>query len=538
MVMETAATDPASKLAWHKFQTVWQLAGVSATTCFVLEYTRPGRALNRRIAALLAIPPAFVLAIIVFGQDALLWRQLTVVDGVVVAENARPAQFLIGYGLGLVIVNTVAFLGLFVRSPQHRWPIALMVFGEIASRILWLAGLPRGSRVDAELLAIVLVWSTYAIAVFGFRILDPLGAARLTVIRQMREGMVVFDNNWRAVSLNPAAEQILGARPGQWRDRSWEQLLPAAGPPPDANAADSPAPSEITLGAGDDLRSYAIDLSPLMDQRGLRAGSLLLLLDTTEQRRAQAQAQAQQRTLAVLTERERLARELHDSAGQVLAFVNTQGQAVRRVLARGEVELADEYLARLIEVVREADTDLRESILGLRVTLAGQGLARALAAYLGQYQRRYGILADLTCDDPLEDIALEPFVEAQLLRIAQEALANARKHSAARSAHVTLRCADGFVTVEIRDDGCGFDPEELRERGEGLGLRVMRERAQDIRGVIVVRSARGEGTTVTVTAPAGAAVGGAPPVGAASGRGAAPQGKGSAGETKHARIAG
>lgn len=498
--MELAATDAEAKIAWRRFQTVWQLAGVSATTCFVLEYTRPGRSANRRIFALLAIPPALVLALITLEHTPLLWRELTVQPGgAVVGELAVIGKLALAYGLGLVIVNSLAFLGLFVRSPQHRWPVAIMLFGEIASRALWLPGTGKASRIDADVIAILVVWSAYAVALFGFRILDPLGAARLSVIRQMREGMIVFDNAWRVVSVNPAAEQILGARGGKLRGRSWEQLLSSAGAPPDEATMTGALP-ELTLGAGEKERSYAMDLSPLVDQRGLRAGSLLLLLDTTEQRRAQAQAEAQQRTLAVLAERERLARELHDSAGQVLAFVNTQGQATRRLLARGEVALADEYLARLVEVAQEADTDLRESILGLRVALAGQGLTQALSAYLSQYQKRYGIRAELV-GEPFDAEALEPFVEVQLLRIVQEALANARKHSGARSIRVSLRRDAASVIVMVEDDGCGFDADELRERGERVGLRVMRERAHDVGGEITLRSMPGRGTTVAVTAP-------------------------------------
>jgi signal transduction histidine kinase len=88
----------------------------------------------------------------------------------------------------------------------------------------------------------------------------------------------------------------------------------------------------------------------------------------------------------MLQEREQLARELHDTLGQVFAFVNTQGQTVRRLLSRGDVATADELVARLVEVAREADVDIRESILGLRETLSERGLFPALARYLEQYR--------------------------------------------------------------------------------------------------------------------------------------------------------
>lgn len=497
-----AVSDAATaKLFWHRFQAVWHMPSVTALVCFALEYAQPGRWLSRRNLVLLSILPLLTAVGVFVPSSALVWRTLEAApEGHVAFEYSLSGWLLIAYGLGLFVVNIAAYGWLFVRSPAHRWPVIVLLVGAAVSRVLYVLAMAQSvdatRAVASVVAAIVLVWTLYAIALFGFRILDPLGAARQTVIRQMREGMIVFDNAWRVVSVNPAAERILGARAAQLRGRTWAQLLPTVGPPPEGEIAAGAAALEITLGAGAGLRSYALDLSPLVDQRGLRAGSLLLLLDTTAQRRAQMQ----ERALAVMRERERIARELHDSAGQVLAFVNTQGQATRRLLARGNVELADEHLARLVEVAQEADTDLRESILGLRVALADQGLARALAAYLDQYQRRYGIRAELVSGEAVAGTALEPFVEVQLLRIVQEALTNARKHSGARAVRVALECDAACVTVIIRDDGCGFAADDMRER-EGVGLRVMRERAREVGGDIVVRSTPGEGATIIVTTP-------------------------------------
>jgi signal transduction histidine kinase len=506
MALETAAVDPATKIAWRKFQVVWQLPAATSTACFALEYTRPGRWRTRRNVVLLFLPSILALLVVIFAGGRLLWRQIEVSpEGEWTRTFAWPGLLLAVYGIGLVAVNLVALLSLFIRSPQHRWATSFMLFGEIAARLLYVIGLfwpDRLTPFHPTIAAVVLAWTMYAIALFGFRIFDPLAAARQIVMRQMREGLIVFDPAWRIISVNPAAERILGAPQARLSGKHWQDALPLPGRALPALSLDGSPPTldEIRLGEGEGARHYALDLSLLRDERGIDVGRLLLLLDTTEQRRAQAQAETQARALAVLTERERLARELHDSAGQVFAFVNTQGQATRRLLARGNVELADEYLARLVEVAQEADTDLRESILGLRVALRSQGLAQALSTYLAQYQKRYGVRAELA-GEPFDAEALEPFVEVQLLRIVQEALANARKHSGARSVRVSLgRDATNLVAL-VEDDGCGFDADELRERGERVGLRVMRERAHDVGGAVTIRSTPGQGTTVAVTVP-------------------------------------
>jgi signal transduction histidine kinase len=263
-----------------------------------------------------------------------------------------------------------------------------------------------------------------------------------------------------------------------------------------------PNGTEISLGTGPHVRLYALNCSALEDFRGQLIGHVLLLRDVTKERRAQAQALEQQRTLSILHERERLARELHDSLAQVLAFVTLQGQGVRSLLSRGEIVEADGLVARLVEVAREADTDIRESILGLRVALAEGGLWSALATYLEQYEKRYRIHTELWRPETLGDGAFEPLVEVQLLRIIQEALTNARKHSRASSVCVTFAAQDGRAQVTVQDDGCGFAPAEVHDdSARGVGLRVMRERADEIGGALVVRSAPGEGTQVVVTVP-------------------------------------
>ena len=204
-----------------------------------------------------------------------------------------------------------------LRSPQHRWPVAIMLLGEAAARGLFLASfadLPLSPLLDSTTAQIVVVWTAYATALFGFSILDPLVAARQTVVQQMREGMVIFDDRWRIVSVNPAAARILGAPAAQLRGKSWQEVLPIpenlpGQTLPSLSTGDTPPDlAEISLVAGAAVRRYALDLSLLKDPRGLDVGRLLLLLDTTEQRQAQAQVQEQQRTLAVMRERERLAR--------------------------------------------------------------------------------------------------------------------------------------------------------------------------------------------------------------------------------------
>jgi PAS domain S-box-containing protein len=501
-----------TKIGWYTFQTVWQVPAATATTLFSLEYAGYGRWLNRRNLLLLSIPPLLALFFIVTNPFFHLWWQ-----GFAIGETVRPifgagAWLLIGYGWALILVNLVVLIRLYVRSPQRRWPVALIIAGQLACRalfVVYLANLDLLAPPRYLVLSIMMPITMYGIALFGFRIFDPLPRARRTAIEQMQEGMVVFDHGWRVVSVNPAAEEILSTSAGQLRGKTWQEILPAAADARNqapgvssATGPETPMPAEVILPSGADARCYEIDLSPLKDQHDKVVGYLLLLHDISQQRRAQAQLLKQQQMLAAIRERERLARELHDSLGQVLAFVNAQGQTARLLLARGEVTAADAHMARLVEVASEADTDIRESILGLRAPLAHQSFFSTLSAYLDQYRQRYGIQTRLSRPPGLADGALDPLVELQLLRIIQEALTNARKHAHASSVDVAFVLQDGRAQVTLQDDGYGFDSEEALNDGAGrLGLRVMRERAEEVAGSLELDSRPGRGTRIVVTVP-------------------------------------
>jgi len=219
-----------------------------------------------------------------------------------------------------------------------------------------------------------------------------------------------------------------------------------------------------------------------------------------------ANARLHERVLdgAVLEERIRIARELHDGLAQVLGYINAQTLAVKRLLATGRIDDARGELDAMESAARTTYRDVREAILGLRSSLPRQGLVPALRHYLDEYGSMAGaeISLDLVGEGELEGLELPPAVEIQLLRIVQEALANVRKHARAEHATVRLGLDDGALALEVADDGQGFDPGlEARTGWPRFGLQTMRERAQAVGGRFDVVSAPGRGTRVTVTLP-------------------------------------
>jgi signal transduction histidine kinase len=215
-----------------------------------------------------------------------------------------------------------------------------------------------------------------------------------------------------------------------------------------------------------------------------------------EERRAlEEQRVAAAQDKAILEERQRLARELHDSVTQALYGVTLHAQAARRLLAAGEVASVADALGALQGTAQEALDEMRLLIFELRPPILEQvGLVAAVQARLNAVEGRANLQTTLIAD---ADDDLPPFVEQALYRIAQEALNNVLKHACAQHVTVSISQQRSTVILEICDDGVGFDPSMVQAHG-GLGLRGIAERVAQLNGTYRLQSALGAGTQLGV----------------------------------------
>jgi signal transduction histidine kinase len=204
-----------------------------------------------------------------------------------------------------------------------------------------------------------------------------------------------------------------------------------------------------------------------------------------------AQLYEQAQELAALEERQKLARELHDSVSQALYGIALGLHTARIQLDRDPDELP-ESLDYLLSLAEAALAEMRALIFELRPeSLESEGLVAALAKQGAALQARHDVLVQTDlCDEP----ALPLVAKQELYRIAQEALQNTVKHAHASAVDLALRRSADAVILEIRDDGVGFDP--LGSFPGHLGLRSMRERVDQLGGVLQIESAPGQGTRV------------------------------------------
>ncbi len=235
-----------------------------------------------------------------------------------------------------------------------------------------------------------------------------------------------------------------------------------------------------------------------------------LRAEMAESERANATLVEQQRALAAFEERDRMSRDLHDGLGQTLGYINVQTQAIAGLLENDQADAAHSSLQELAYMAREAQTDLRRYILGLRADeTAHPEFLAALSARLRQFRSRYGIVPHLSLPPDVPDPLFAPAVEEQVLRILQECLANIGKHAGASHVGVTFNFIGDRAQIIISDDGVGFD---FGAQGDGVtatdsqvdnhfGLQMMRERARQAGGQLEVRSELGVGTQVIVVLP-------------------------------------
>ena len=208
------------------------------------------------------------------------------------------------------------------------------------------------------------------------------------------------------------------------------------------------------------------------------------------------------RELSILSERNRLALELHDVVSQKLFSLTLTAEAAATQLER-DPDAARIQLERTRTLASEALAELRSLIFGLRPpVLARDGLAGALAKEIEMLRRVHGVAIELHADTGSEAAGAADR-DLAVLRIVHEALHNAVRH--ARAERVSVRAsrqADGVLVVEVNDDGIGFDPERAELRSRHLGLTSMEERARELGGRLAIRSAPGAGTTVRLEVPA------------------------------------
>jgi two-component system nitrate/nitrite sensor histidine kinase NarX len=209
-------------------------------------------------------------------------------------------------------------------------------------------------------------------------------------------------------------------------------------------------------------------------------------------------AAALRRETAVAEERGFIARELHDSIAQSLAFLKIQMGLLRSDIKSGDAARIDRTLAEMDAGVHESMGDVRELLVHFRTRTNAEDIVPALKTTLKKFEHQTGLVTHLDIEG--DGLPLPTDVQLQVLHVVQEALSNVRKHAQAREVWVEVQQAPQW-RVEVRDDGCGFSTDGAGPDETHVGLRIMRERARLLGATVEVESVPGSGTCVVMKLP-------------------------------------
>ncbi|GAA1525350.1 sensor histidine kinase [Kribbella lupini] len=296
----------------------------------------------------------------------------------------------------------------------------------------------------------------------------------------------------------------------QIANRRWKQFALFACSVPVAAAQSSGIPVGDSLKwvvfagllvANNVLLTTVVHFSEQEDERSRARAATIVELERAQDENAALQAQllVQAREAGIADERRRMAAEIHDTIAQGLTGIIAQLQVVANI---SDEPVVQERVGRATELARHSLSEARRSVQNLApVDLSYDGLPVALRKTVDQWAERTAVRADFTLTGTAQQLHQE--VSATLLRITQEALANVAKHASAERVGVTLSFIDDEVTLDIRDDGKGFDPLIRTERSStgGFGLDGMRARAERIAGSLTVESEAGAGTALSARVP-------------------------------------
>jgi len=231
----------------------------------------------------------------------------------------------------------------------------------------------------------------------------------------------------------------------------------------------------------------------------LATGAVILLARRRLNEQARRRAMAEAEFAAILSERNRLAREIHDTLAQGLTATSVQLRLVKKH-ANGASEVMSQHLDIAQQLVRGSLEEARDSIWNMRSqVLETSDLPSALENILKQMVDGMGLETDFEVTG--RERRLAPVTENNLLRVGQEAITNATKHARAKHIKVTLDFGEKQFSLTVVDDGCGFDPANPPSSEGGFGLVGMQERAIELRGKLKVRTAPNQGTEINLYAP-------------------------------------
>jgi signal transduction histidine kinase len=384
----------------------------------------------------------------------------------------------------------------------------------VVSAVIYLLGNQRLKGVDWAPIICSILGIMFILVLYGTRLLDLVPIARYTIIEQMRDCVLVLDENDHLVDFNPAAREIFRIEHGHLGKKISTVMahLPEV---VELFFSHSNGNPQITILHEGHPRVFDAHLTLFTDNLEKQYGKLMMFTDVTQHhqaeqslaqrlqeiqelnrnlRESQFQVVTQQRRLAKIEERKRLGRDMHDSVNQTIHSLIFFSEALMTQVRKGQSDKAISVAERIQEGGKRALKEIRLLLYETQSQEANEitDLVAVLKERFNFVENRLGIQTDIILDGALTSIPVE--WNENLFWIAIEALNNAIKHAFAQKVQVRFRCSPHWFDLEVSDDGKGFDVAKVHVGG--MGLDNMRERAGLLGGALTIVSQPDKGTTV------------------------------------------
>lgn len=510
-LLEMSAIDLSSKLFWANVQYFAYCYSPVTMISLCMEFTGYDRWIkNKKILWLTGIPTIIIILVWTDGFHGLVRSGIHMDysgDFPVIGKEYGPLFFV--HAVYSHSLNITAWLllvrAVFLKNMVYRKQAAILLIGLsfiILPNIFYISGLSP-FKIDVTPVFFGFAGLITAWGVFRYKLFDVVPVAWATVIKTMDAGVMVLDLQDRILDMNPAFEKIINTTASKASTKHIKDICSNIPDLANAFTEGGPAQREFKLQSEDKTKVYEALISPLTNDKGLLIGRLAVTYDITRKKQEQQEYLRQQWKQAIMMEKERHARDLHDNLGQVLGFISLQAQGVRQELLNASVDVGVAELNKLINAAQSANSEIREYIRNARNERLGEeDFVTALHHLIKSFEEQSDIKTnlDIPFDFNWEEISTS--IRINILNIVKEALNNVRKHSNAAKASVSFLVASRQLDVTIEDEGKGFDTQCYKRDGKNsFGLDIMRERAQQINAQIDIESRVGKGSRVILSIP-------------------------------------
>jgi len=510
--LEMSGTDFSTKIFWANMQYLAYCYSPVTLLALCMQFTGYDRWIqNKKVLWFAVIPTIIITLVWTDGLHGLIRYDLHMdYSGLfpVIAKKYGPVFFIHAAYSHLLNITAVVLLirTVFFRNTVYTKQAIALLFGVsliVIPNILYISGFSPVKRFDITPVffgpaGLIIAWG-----IFRYKLFDLVPLARTKVIETMDAGVMVLDLQNRVLDINPAFEKIVGLAASQISTKRVDEVCGKIPELAKACMDGSITHTEFYINSKELSKVYEVLLSPLIDSKCMLIGRLAVTYEITEKKQAQNVFLKQQWKLAVIEERERMARDMHDNLGQVLGFINLQSQGIRQELMNAGVEIAAHKLDKLVDAAQSAHHEIREYIRKARSAAAMEkGFIPALAKDIVNFEEQTGLRVKPEIPTGFTGEELEPNVQLNILNIIKEALNNVRKHAQADHVKISVSLVQEQLCATIEDDGNGFD---INMYNHGtytkFGLDIMRERALAIGAQLDIESAAGKGSRIALRVP-------------------------------------